>query len=125
LTGARLTPQTTVGRWSIPPQPLFGSREKRIAYNEDWSRDLNKRKAKWMKRGHPTAGFRCECWRVDCGERIPLSGREWREVRSKSNRFAVAPGHVAGDLEVVVKEYPHFWLIEKHCEAGSVAEKLA
>ena len=107
------------------PQPLFGSREKRIAYNEDWSRDLNKRKAKWMKRGHPTAGFRCECWRVDCGERIPLSGREWREVRSKSNRFAVAPGHVAGDLEVVVKEYPHFWLIEKHCEAGSVAETLA
>ena len=47
------------------------------------------------------------------------------EARSRPNRFAVAPGHVAGDLEVVVKEYPHFWLIEKHGEAGEVAEKLA
>jgi hypothetical protein len=106
-------------------QPLFESREKRIAYNEDWTRDLNKRKVKWVTRGHPTASFRCECWRADCAERIPLSGREWQEVRSKSNRFAVAPGHVAGDLEVVVKEYPRFWLIEKHGEAGEVAEKLA
>ena len=25
----------------------------------------------------------------------------------------------------VVKEYRHFWLIEKHAEAGDVAEELA
>ena len=106
-------------------QPLFGSREKRIAYNEDWSRDLNKRKAEWMKSGHPTAGFRCECWQMDCGARMQLSGREWRQARSRPNRFAVAPGHVAPDLEAVVEEYPHFWLIEKRGEAGDMAAKLA
>ena len=106
-------------------QPLDGSREKRIAYNEDWCRDLNERKAEWMKSGHPVAGFRCECWRVDCGVRMSLSGSEWLEVRSRPNRFAVAPGHVAPDLEAVVEEYPHFWLIEKHGEAGDVAAKLA
>jgi hypothetical protein len=37
----------------------------------------------------------------------------------------VAPGHVAPHLEVVVKEHPLFWLIEKHGDAGEVAEKLA
>ena len=62
---------------------------------------------------------------MDCGERIPLSGSEWREVRSQANRFAVAPGHVAEDLEAVIKEYPHYWLIEKHGEAGELAEKLS
>jgi hypothetical protein len=106
-------------------QQPSGSHEERIAYNEAWYRGLNERKADWMKRGHATAGFRCECWRVDCGARIVLSGREWQEVRSRPNRFAVAPGHVAADLEAVVEEYPHFWLIEKQGKAGEVAEKLA
>jgi hypothetical protein len=100
------------------------SREERLAYNEDWCRDLNERKAEWMKNGQPAAGFRCECWRVDCGARMPLSGREWQEVRSRANRFAVAPGHTAGDAEEVVKEYQHFWIVEKYGEAGEVAEKL-
>ncbi len=77
-----------------------------------------------MESGAAVAGFRCECWQVDCGERLQLSGTEWRQVRSRANRFAVAPEHIAKDLEVVVEEYPHYWLIEKHGEAGEVAEKL-
>ena len=31
----------------------------------------------------------------------------------------------AEDLEAVIKEYPHYWLIEKHGEAGELAEKLS
>jgi len=106
-------------------EPAEGSREARIAVNEAFSRDLNERKAEWIEAGKVVAGFRCECWQVGCGERLQLSGREWREVRSRSNRFAVAPGHIADEHETVVKEYPHFWLIEKHGEAGDVAEELA
>src|SRR4029453_3760537 len=100
------------------------SHEERIAQNEAWSRNLNQRKAKWIKSGHPTAGFRCECWRMDCGVRIQLSGREWEEVRSRPNRFAVAPGHTAPDVESVVKEHPHFWILEKRGKAGEVSENL-
>jgi hypothetical protein len=100
------------------------SREERIAYNESWSRHLNERKARSMEGGEPIAGFRCECWQADCTTRVPLSGREWREIRLRGNRFAVAPGHIASDIEAVVEEYPHFWVIEKHGEAGEVAEKL-
>ena len=101
------------------------SREKRIAENEAFCRDLNKSKDDWLRSGLQVAGFRCECWRVGCEERIRLSGEEWREVRSKANRFAVAPEHIAAELEAVVREYPHFWLIEKQGRAGEVARELS
>jgi hypothetical protein len=106
-------------------EPAAGSREGRIALNEAFSRELNERKAEWIEGGQVVAGFRCECWQVDCSERFQLSSREWHEVRSRSNRFAVLPGHIASEHETVVKEYPHFWLVEKHGEAGEVAEELA
>jgi hypothetical protein len=114
------------GRVDAPAQPPSGSgsREERLAHNEDWCRDLNERKAAWLKGGHLAAGFRCECWNVDCSDRIKLSEVQWKEVRSRGNRFAVAPGHVA-EFETVVKEYPHFWLIEKHGQAGDAAEASA
>ena len=100
------------------------SQEERIAYNEAWYRELNERKAEWLRGGLQAAGFRCECWRIECAVRIQLSEREWQEVRSQANRFAVAPGHTANHAEQVVKEYPHFWIIEKRGEAGDVAAKL-
>lgn len=106
-------------------QPPFGSREERIAYNEDWCRDLNERKAEWLKDGHLAAGFRCECWQMDCNDRIRLSRSEWAEIRSRPNRFAVMPGHVAREDETVIAEHPHFWVIEKHGEAGDAAEAMA
>ncbi|MFI5121777.1 MAG: hypothetical protein ACHQJ5_02670 [Vicinamibacteria bacterium] len=108
-----------------PFQLPFGSRVERIAHNEAWSRSLNERHAEWAAGHDATAGFRCECWQADCVERIPLSGEEWRMVRAKPNRFAVAPDHVAESLEAVLTEYPNFWVIEKFGEAGRIAEELA
>jgi hypothetical protein len=101
------------------------SRKDRIAHNEDLCRDLNLRKAEWIENGHLAAGFRCECWDLGCSDRIRMSGSQWRQVRSRGNRFAVAPGHLLSEFETVVREYPHFWLIEKHGEAGEEAEALA
>jgi hypothetical protein len=106
-------------------QPPFASREDRVAYNEDWSRRLNERKAEWIENGFVAAGFRCECFEPDCGVRIRLSGAEWRKVRSKPNRFAVAPGHIDAELECMVEEQPHFWIVDKLGKAGEVAEELA
>jgi hypothetical protein len=101
------------------------SREERIAENEAFCRELNMSKDDWLRSGLQVAGFRCECWRFDCGVRIPLSRREWQEVRSKAERFAVAPGHTAPDVEPgfeeVVKKYEHFWIVEKRGKAGDVA----
>jgi hypothetical protein len=36
----------------------------------------------------------------------------------------VAPEHVAPDVEVLVKEYPEFWLVEKRGEAEKIAEAI-
>lgn len=102
----------------------FGSREERIAHNEAWSRSLNERQAEWVG-GRGGTGFRCECWQRDCPERVSLSAEDWTMVRAEPNRFAVAPDHVADNFEAVVKEFPHFWLVEKFGEAGEIAEKLA
>jgi hypothetical protein len=56
---------------------------------------------------------------------LRLSSREWEEVRSRADRFAVAPGHTASDVEPgveeVVKKYEHFWIVEKRGEAGEIA----
>jgi hypothetical protein len=106
-------------------QPPLGSREERIAHNEAWSRSLNERKAEWMSGRDPMAGFRCECWQADCSERILLSGSEWEMVRSRPNRFAVAPDHVADNIEAVIDEHSRFWLVEKYGKAGQIAEELA
>lgn len=80
----------------------FSSREERIAFNEAWCRDLNERKADWMRSGLPTAGFRCECGQMNCGSRLPLSASAWEEARSR----------------------PNFWLVEKQGEAGDIVEEL-
>jgi hypothetical protein len=101
------------------------SHEERVAYNEAWYRDLNERKAEWLKGGLQAAGFRCECWRTGCGERLRLSKSEWEEVRSEATCFAVAPGHTAGEVEEVVKKYAHFWIVEKRGKAGEVAAEEA
>jgi hypothetical protein len=101
----------------------FGTREERRAYNEALYRKLNLHKAHWIERGLPTAGFRCECITLHCGARFRLSHEHWEEVREKPNRFAVAPEHFAPELEVVVKEYPDYWLVEKQGEAEKIAEK--
>ena len=104
------------------------SLEERMAENEALCRDLNKNKKDWLTSGLQVAGFRCECWRIDCGVRLRLSSAEWREVRSRPERFAVAPGHTATHVEPgveeVVKEYEHFWIVEKRGEAGDIAAKL-
>jgi hypothetical protein len=101
------------------------SHDERVALNESWFRELNERKAEWLKNGQAAAGFRCECWRLECVARVRLSQPEWDEVRSRADRFAVAPGHITPDAENVIKEYPHFWIVQKRGEAGEAAEKLA
>jgi hypothetical protein len=101
----------------------FGTREERQVYNEALERQLNEHKAGWIKGGLSTARFRCECANLHCAARFRLSPGDWEEVRSRPNRFAVAPGHVAPDQEAVVKEYPEFWLVEKRGEAEEIAKE--
>jgi hypothetical protein len=116
---------SSLGRVAVSFPLRFGSREERIAYSEAWSRSLNVRRAEWAAGHEARPTFRCECWRQDCTERIPLSREDWQLARAHPSRFAVAPNHVAENFEAVVKAFPRFWLIEKFGVAGEIAEELA
>ncbi|MGH7485423.1 MAG: hypothetical protein ACREMY_07430 [bacterium] len=100
------------------------ARCERLAYNEALDRQLNERKAEWMEEGLATAGFRCECSTLHCGARFQLSPDRWQEVHLRSDRFLVAPGHVAAEIEFVVEEYPDYWIVEKQGEAAKIAEAM-
>ncbi len=97
-----------------------------MVYAEASKRLRNEREVRWAAVGAVSAPrFRCECWHPDCDACLILSEREWQEVRSQPNRFAVAPGHATRPPEVIVKEYPHFSIVEKDGEAGVLAAELA
>ena len=97
-----------------------------MVYTEASKRLRNEREMRWAAEGAISApSFRCECSRPDCHVFLTVSDREWREIRSRPNRFAVAPGHAARPLEATVKEYPHFSLVEKLGQAGILAAELA
>jgi hypothetical protein len=80
---------------------------------------------RWATVGGSSPGFRCACRRPDCDRRLVLSEREWQEVRSRPNRFAVAREHVDSGVEAIVKEYQRFCIVEKQGEAGLLAAELA
>ena len=101
------------------------SPEARIAFTEDFFRNLNLTHAEGALRDHGAAHFQCECFDERCSERVLLTEEEWGLVRAQGNRFAVAPDHAAERFEAVLTTHPTFWTIEKFGEAGAVAEELA
>jgi hypothetical protein len=62
--------------------------------------------------------FLCECGRGDdgdvaCNELVQLTLREYEEIRSQDDRFAVSPGHERDALEWVVARNERFVVVDK------------
>ena len=68
--------------------------------------------------------FICECSRLDCVERIALTGAEYAYVREEGERFALVAGHETPDVERVVARYERYWIVEKTGEAGEAAREM-
>ena len=104
----------------------FDARQARLAQNESVSRALNERVEEAAKRSGPMfTEFVCECSRVDCMERVPLTIEEYEEVRKAATRFVVHPGHVAEGIEVVVDSgEDRYLVVEKVGEAARIAADL-
>lgn len=68
----------------------------------------------------------CECARAECTERITITAVEYAGLRSRSTWFVVAPldEHFFPEVERIVANNGHWWIVEKHGNAGAVAEKL-
>jgi hypothetical protein len=71
--------------------------------------------------------FFCECGSSDgeaggCEEHVSMTIKEYEEVRSQNDRFAVAPGHETDALEWVVTRTERFVIVDKRPAAEPFVE---
>lgn len=103
---------------------LVSAREKRIAENEAFFREINERLEEQTPDSAPSLIVICECANADCAERIPLAHEEYEAVRREPTHFVVAPGHTDPEIEVVVRRGDTYEVVQKRGVAGKVAEYL-
>ncbi len=85
-----------------------------IARNEVVFRDVNERIADLGSAdGLDAVRFLCECGDRDCVRELVLARPEYETLRADPLLFAVAPGHVAPDVEVPLAESDRFWTVRK------------
>ena len=103
-------------------------REARAARNESLFRKVNERMQP-LNEDLSSSGLAftvaCECCNTECFEMLELEPSEYSSVRANPRRFLVKPGHVASDVDDVVREAEQYVVVEKRAAAGAVAEELA
>lgn len=101
-------------------------RQKRLAANEVFFRELNEKLEK-LDRGSADTDVLtivCECADPDCAQRIELDHGEYETARSEPTRFVVAPGHVEPEIEEVISRTERFELVRKVGVGREVATRL-
>ena len=92
------------------------SREERVARNEALFREVNEQ-IKQVNEDEPAAAatsFICECGDPECTGPVSLSLVEYEEVRDDPTHFAVLPGHVVPEVEVVIARNDRFAVVRKN-----------
>jgi hypothetical protein len=92
------------------------SREERVARNEALFREVNER-INDVNEDAPAGAesdYVCECGDPACTDPVSLTLVEYEEVRSDPTHFAVLPGHVVPDVEVVVARNDRFAVVRKN-----------
>lgn len=101
------------------------NREARIGMNEAVFRSVNERiqeVANTFELDAEPLDLICECGNASCVERISLTTAEYEQLRSDSHQFAVAPGHVAPDVETVIARGERYDIVAKN---RGIPEKIA
>jgi hypothetical protein len=110
-------------------------RLERTARNEALIREVNERIEKVDKAAEEASlapeeaffEFLCECGAEDagdlgCEEHVQLTIREYEQVRSQDDRFAVYPGHEQAELEWVAARNERFVVVDKRPVAEPFVE---
>ena len=90
------------------------SREERVARNETLFREVNERIKDVSEGTASESDFVCECGDAECTEPVSLTPVEYEEVRSDPTHFAILPGHVHPDIEVVIARNDRFAVVAKN-----------
>lgn len=98
-------------------------REKRLAANEAFFREINKRLEEATPDSKPLIVL-CECADEDCTQRIELTRDEYMSIRADPRQFAVAHGHAELEIEEIVARTDRFEAVRKLGVGGAVAARL-
>lgn len=100
-------------------------REVRAARNQSLFRAVNE-KIREMNEAFATVtaefAIACECADTHCINTLQIAPADYDEVRAAPRRFAVLPGHVIPEVELVVDETPEYVIVEKIAKAAELAE---
>jgi hypothetical protein len=108
--------------------PTVPGREERLATNEAYFREINRRVEERVKDiAGDAAAFNilCECARLECTERISVTPAEYEAAHANPRQFMVVVGHADHSLEDTVARTRNYDLVVKRGEAGAVAEEAA
>jgi hypothetical protein len=98
-------------------------REKRLAANEAFFRDINRRLEEATPDSKPLIVL-CECADEDCAQRLELTRTEYTSVRADPRHFAVAHGHAELEIEETVARTDRFEVVRKLGVGGAIAARL-
>ncbi len=101
-------------------------RERRMAENEAFFREVNERIATKADQLSPDVPelYLCECANADCTFRITLATAEYEAVRADPKQFVVRPDHYTPEIEMLVVKHETHWIVRKTGEEGELVEDL-
>jgi hypothetical protein len=92
-------------------------RARRVGENEALFRAVNEQVSQLSEQfesvEEPMSAI-CECGRLDCNDRLEVTTTAYERVRDDGALFLIKPGHVAEDVESVVRREDTYWVIRKH-----------
>jgi hypothetical protein len=103
------------------------ARQERLARNEALFREVNERVreiAAVHGEDDHVYEFYCECSNGDCTFQVRATLAEYEAVREHPARFMIAPSHSLPEIERVVEQTEHRWVVEKHGEPAELVEEL-
>jgi hypothetical protein len=94
----------------------------RAARNQALFRAINEELRGSFGEGHGSnLQITCECADTECVETLEIDLEHYTRIRDDATQFAVLPGHVYSEVEVIIAEHAGFVVVEKTGEAARVA----
>lgn len=105
-------------------------RQRRAADNQALFRSVNDRIEQLNETFEmfvPYGEWTCECARLECFATVEMTLGEYENVRSRPDRFVVAPSdeHVLPEVEDIVERTERYWIVEKIGAGGERAIELS
>jgi hypothetical protein len=99
--------------------------QERAAKNQALFREMNERIRDITEVQEETWGeILCECDDLACAERIPITLREYEQVREHGDRFLILRGHENFDVEKIVEMTERYVIVEKIEHGAVIAHQL-